>query len=187
MEQFEYMTKKLFIACTMQVDLIKSIYKKHQISIPVIWLERSLHNNPRQLNVRLQELIDQNQGYDEILFSYGLCGNAVIDLKSHNTKLVLPKYDDCICQQLQMEPGKRICVEKGCLYLTREWTLDKEGIVQQCEAIHKKYPDNPQSMIDSIYGSYHSLVVLDTGCYDVHKLDNYVEKVQKFIDNFLHF
>lgn len=173
------MQKKIFLACTMQVDLIKYLYKLYKIAIPIHWIERKYHNDPEKLNTVLQKKIDENQDVDEILLSYGLCGNAVIGLKSENTEIILPKYDDCICQQLQIDSRQRICPEKGCMYLTREWTLDEEGIVQQCEKINRLYKGQAPDLIQSIYGAYHSVVVIDTGAYYVHKLDNYVDKVEK--------
>ena len=163
----------------MQMDIIQYIYKKHDLNIPIKWIGRKYHNTPEILKKKIQDLINENQDKDEIILSYGLCGNAVVGLKSEHTKLILPKYDDCICQQLQTGSAHKNSKEKGCMYLTREWTLDEEGIVQQCDMIYEQYGEEAENIINTIYGGYHSVVVIDTGAYDVHKLDNYVDNVEK--------
>ena len=163
----------------MQVDLIQFLYKINKIPIPIHWIERKYHNNPDKLKTILQETINRYQDMDEILLSYGLCGNAVIGLKSDNTKIILPRYDDCICQQIQTNSNQKIIPQKGCMYLTREWTLDEEGIVQQCQKICEEYGEEAFELIQSIYGEYHSVTIIDTGAYNVHKLDNYVDKIKK--------
>lgn len=176
------MKKRLLIACTMQLDSIRFIMKKENIKIPVIWLERSLHHSPDKLHKRIQDEICEHQDEDEILLSYGLCGNAALGLCSQNTRLIMPAFDDCICQLLYRGSGKdRIMPEKGCFYLTREWTIDRLGIVQQCEEIYDRYGSvDGQKMIDEIYGGYHTLAPLLTGAYDVDKIRGYVDKAAKY-------
>lgn len=178
------MTKRLLIACTMQLDIIRYIMKEYKIKLPIIWLDRSLHNCPYKLHKRIQDVIYSHQDVDEILLSYGLCGNATIGLFSKKTKLIMPAFDDCICQFLYKKSDcKQIHAvpEKGCFYLTREWTIDNQGIVQQCEDIYAKYGKvDGQAMIDEIYADYHTLVLLKTGAYDVDKICEYVDKAMKY-------
>lgn len=178
------MKKRLLIACTMQLDIIRYIMKEYKIELPVIWLDRTLHNCPCKLHMCIQNVICEHQDVDEILLSYGLCGNATLGLFSENTKLIMPAFDDCICQYLYKKidcKQRHVVPEKGCFYLTREWTIDAQGIVQQCEDIYAKYgKDNGQVIIDEIYADYHTLVLLKTEAYDVDKICGYVDKAMKY-------
>ena len=164
----------------MQMDVIRYVIRKYQIEISVIWLDRKLHNDPKKLHLRIQEQICANQDAQDILLSYGLCGNAVTGLYSENTRIILPAFNDCICQILYAE-SEGIAVnsgvpEKGCFYLTREWTIDPESIVPQCERIYEQYgKEYGSQIIQEIYSDYHSLAIIDTGAYDVEKIRRYAE------------
>lgn len=169
----------------MQMDVIMHVIKENKLEIPVIWIDRKLHNNPKKLHTHIQEQINANQHVEEIILSYGLCGNAVIGLYSKHTKLILPAFDDCICQILYMEKDgliiNRGIPQKGCYYLTREWTIDQESIVQQCNDIYEQYgKEYGSEIIQEIFGRYHSLTIIDTGAYDVNKICGYVNKAAKY-------
>lgn len=166
----------------MQMDIINYVIKKNKISIPVVWISRSLHNQPKKLHESIQNVINKHQNVDEILLSYGLCGNAVIGLRSKETELIVPAFDDCICQMLYTQ-NKRNGIweykypEKGCFYLTREWTIDQESIYSQCEMIYDQFGmEYGQQIIKEIYNEYHTMIVLRTGAYDVEKIRGYVDK-----------
>lgn len=174
------MSKRVLIACTMQMDAIRHVVRKYQIEIPIIWLDRKLHNDPKKLHLCIQEQILAKQDAEEILLSYGLCGNAVIGLYSEHTKLVLPAFNDCVCQMLYAESEGTVInsgvPEKGCFYLTREWTIDQESIVPQCRQICEQYgKEYGTQIIKEIYSGYHSLVIVDTGVYDLAKVHRYAD------------
>ena len=83
--------------------------------------------------------------------------------------LRLPKFDDCInmlaCRQPRTE---RKQTQKDALYLTRGWTLDHEGILQQYKMLSETYDEETRNFIlQTLYNGYHTLTVLDTGCYDL--------------------
>lgn len=66
--------------------------------VDVELLKRGLHNQPANLRTRLQEKIDlaDEQGFDGILFVYGLCGQATAGLVARSIPLVIPRAHDCI-------------------------------------------------------------------------------------------
>ena len=112
--------KRTLISCAMLEDEVNHILEKTHLTLPVIWIDRGLHNRPENLNQLLQEHINQLQNQDEILLTFGLCGNGTAGLVSPNTMLRLPKFDDCInmlaCRQPRTE---RKQTQKDALYLTR--------------------------------------------------------------------
>ena len=156
--------KRTLISCAMLEDEVNHILEKTHLTLPVIWIDRGLHNRPENLNQLLQEHINQLQNQDEILLTFGLCGNGTAGLVSPNTMLRLPKFDDCInmlaCRQPRTE---RKQTQKDALYLTRGWTLDHEGILQQYKMLSETYDEETRNFIlQTLYNGYHTLTVLDT-------------------------
>ena len=69
------------------------------------------------------------------------------------------------CRQPRTE---RKQTQKDALYLTRGWTLDHEGILQQYKMLSETYDEETRNFIlQTLYNGYHTLTVLDTGCYDL--------------------
>lgn len=65
--------KRTLISCAMLEDEVNHILEKTHLTLPVIWIDRGLHNRPENLNQLLQEHINQLQNQDEILLTFGLC------------------------------------------------------------------------------------------------------------------
>jgi len=89
----------------MMEDEIHTLYEELHCNIPVVWVERGYHNTPAKLKEKLQELITEHQDKDEILLSFGLCGNGTDGIISEKATLVMPKFDDCI--NMLLCKGKR--------------------------------------------------------------------------------
>lgn len=176
--------KRTLIACSMLEDELNSLFQRLNISYPVIWLDRGYHNTPEKLKDRLQEIILTLQDQDEILLAFGLCGNGTAGLCSPDTKLIMPKFDDCLNMLLCSRPRTaRAFTKPGTIYLTRGWTLDKEGIIQQYETIQEKYDEETcEVVMDMMYAHYDSITLIDTGCYDPSSVREYACQVCDLLD-----
>ncbi len=176
--------KQILIACGMLEDEINALYRELDCKIPVIWVERGFHNSPGSLKEKLQELIDQNQDCDEILLSFGLCGNGTEGLLSRKTTLVMPKFDDCI--QMLLCDGNRSCrsfTEPGSIYLTRGWTLDSEAILSQYETYIETYgEESAEAILEMMYGHYEAVTVIDTGYSELSSVMEYAEKAAELLE-----
>lgn len=175
--------KRTLISCAMLENEVNYILKKTDTDLPVIWIDRGLHNTPEKLNRLLLEQIDQLQDQDEILLTFGLCGNGTAGLVSPNTILRLPKFDDCInmlaCRQPRTERKQTLI---DTLYLTRGWTLDEEGILQQYKTISETYDEETCDFIlQTLYSSYHTLAVINTGCYDLKSVEQYADTAAGYL------
>lgn len=84
--------KRTLISCAMLEDEVNHILEKTHLTLPVIWIDRGLHNRPENLNQLLQEHINQLQNQDEILLTFGLCGNGTAGLSV--------RTQCCVCQNL---------------------------------------------------------------------------------------
>lgn len=171
------MKKQMLIACGMQQDEIEMTRKKWNPDLPVVYLKRGMHENPGVLHGMLQQEIARHQDCDEILMTYGLCGLATDGLVSEGTRLILPRFHDCIHQLLEDQ------VEKDSLYMTRCWTLDEKSILNQCESVLQQYGEETgREILNSIYGSYGKITVIDTGSYEPEPVMENAKKAAEMLN-----
>jgi hypothetical protein len=90
-------------------------YSPHIVDVEI--LPRGLHNTPARLRAALQDRVDAagGQGYDAVIFGYGLCGKGIDGLAARDTALVFPRAHDCITlflgsraryqEQFEQHPG----------------------------------------------------------------------------------
>lgn len=176
--------KRLLISCGMLADELKKACEGKQNLPEIIELPRGMHENPGNLKEKLQMLINGHQNVDEVVLTYGLCGNSTLGLKSENTRLILPRFDDCISQLLYKEAEGRNCrskVETGHLYLTGGWIKDKKSVTGQCSEIMEMYGEDGYSIIEQIYGGYHTVSVIETGAYHIEEVDEKAEKIKEYL------
>lgn len=184
--------RRTVIACSMVEDELRAAMEELDIHLPVVWMTRGLHNHPETLREAVQEEIDRLQEQDELLLTYGLCGTGLEGICSSHTRLILPCFHDCIHMLLQTKEtlaaacGAADAYAHTCpghLYLTRGWTLDREGIKGQCEALRRQYdPELYKLILNTMYGSYHTIDLIDTGCYAAASVEAYARQAASCID-----
>ena len=95
------------------------------------YLDAELHRSPRRSSAALQACLDEaDRRVAQIVLAWGLCGGAVVGLRSDGAWLVIPRVHDCVGLLLDGAPGS----EKGTCYLTPGWLADHRdplGIFEQ--------------------------------------------------------
>lgn len=154
------------IACAMLEDEVHTAMARCGKEYPIHWLERGLHEFPQRLHQALQEQIAAHQDADTILLSYGLCGNALAEISSPGTRLVLPRFHDCIHMLTSHCPGSTGAIEADRLYLTAGWLQGERTLAHQYRAAQEKYgPDRARWVFKQMLGGYRGCCLLDTGAY----------------------
>jgi hypothetical protein len=160
------------IACrTLQAEL-EFVFNKTGLALPVAWIESGLHNAPEKLHAKLQESLDSVKGYTRILLLFGICGNAVLNLKCGNFELVMPRVDDCI-SLLIGSPCKRSMLsrEYAAYFLTEGWMRGERNLWAEYQHCVQKYGERQANEIaKTMYGHYRTLALLDTGVSPVGPL-----------------
>ena len=85
------------ICCDVFARLAYLTAAKSPHVVDLEFLPMLAHNEPDRLRQDLQaaiDNIDKSAGYDKIILAYGLCGNAVVGLKSP-IPLIIPRMHDC--------------------------------------------------------------------------------------------
>ncbi len=86
---------KKIISCKIYEPYYKLLEERHNLSYDITWIEVKKHNNPNLLGKEIQDEIDRSTGYELIIILYGICGNALINIRSKGIPLLLLKVHDC--------------------------------------------------------------------------------------------
>ena len=169
---------RILISCAMLEDEVKKVYDEQNCQIPIIWIDRGYHNTPKKLKEELQDQIDRLQEYDEILLTFGLCGNGTEGIVSPSARLIMPRFDDCINMLLcRGRREHRGLAETGSIYLTRGWTLESESILSQYDTYLEEYgEETAEEILEMMYEHYESISLIDTKSYDLTPVQDYAKK-----------
>jgi len=112
--------KTKIIACAV---LAEELRPEVPDDVDFIKLDFGLHQSPERLNRELQEEIDRSTEYENIVLAYGLCGMAMLGLKSETSTLIIPKVDDCISIFLGSKEAylKQQFDYPGSYFLSKGW------------------------------------------------------------------
>jgi hypothetical protein len=130
-------------------------------------LEISLHVHPDQLSEHLQRAIDAADGiYDPIYLGYGLCSKAVVGLVARNSRLVIPKTDDCIELFLGSRKARldQLAGEPGTFFLTQGYIGDGASMIfsEHERAVARYGKERAERLIQSMMSHYKRLVYIRT-------------------------
>ena len=175
--------KTVIFACKTIYDEVNLAREKCGCTYPVRFLEDNLHNFPDKLREAIQKELDELNGADRVLMAFGVCGNAVVGLKTHSFQLILPRVDDCISLMLGSMRRRAEISKKGqSIYLTRGWLENPSNIWAEYEYTVKKYgKETAECVIQAMYGKYENLTLIDTKAYELKRVE---ERISKMADAF---
>lgn len=90
-----------------------------------VYLKIQQHNQPNQLAKAIQLEIDQSKNFKKIIILYGICGGALLSLRTHNIPLVVIKTHDCM--KVLLGSNKRY----------KELTHENKSILWSCYSLKK--------------------------------------------------
>lgn len=169
------------------MDEVKSVCNKLNDPVEIVWMKRSMHKRPEVLTRSLQQVIDNHQDKEAILLTYGLCGSSTLGLMSKHTKLVIPRFHDCIHQLLldrtDASAAENFFVMPGHYYMTRGWTLDREEFYKNSLWILSRYGlESGKEILETLYEGYTDIDVIDTGAYPVDTVVSHAEKAADLLN-----
>jgi Protein of unknown function (DUF1638). len=83
------------ISCGIFKPYIESVSLNFDL-YDIEYLEIQQHNQPKKLSQTIQDVINQSQNYDKIIVLYGLCGGALLSIKTSHTPLIVVCVHDCM-------------------------------------------------------------------------------------------
>lgn len=162
--------KEIIIACAMLEDEVNLAMQEAGCDLPVIWMERGLHEFPDKLRAELLRQLEETDA-QTVLLAYGLCGNALVGVGSPHAKLVIPRFDDCIRVLLSREEHPRYMGDCHSLYFTGSWFRSERFIgkeYKKCEA--RMGEKRTRKVYRKVFENYREVRLIDTGAYS---LDEY--------------
>ncbi|MCR4431068.1 MAG: DUF1638 domain-containing protein [Tepidanaerobacteraceae bacterium] len=174
--------KNIIIACRTLYDELNLAISNTNCEYPVIWVDSEYHSDPNRLRSKLQQEIDAQDGFDNILLAYGFCGNAILDLKASTANLIFPKTDDCISMLLS-RPKEKFERMKATYFLTKGWIESSKSIMKEyLNAVSRYGEKRTRRIFQIMLKHYNKLMLIDTGAYNVEDYREEACKISKIAD-----
>jgi hypothetical protein len=163
--------KTTIVACKTLETELRFVMKKTGIDYPVEWIESGLHNVPKNLNRRLQDILDGITA-QRVLIALGFCGNSVQDVKAGNFELIIPRVDDCISLLLGSTQARTVTSSKlSAYFLTEGWLRGERNLwVEYLFSVEKYGEEEAQSIAEMMFGNYRTLALLNSGVEPIEQL-----------------
>lgn len=154
---------EVIIACEMLRAEVERALEASGSESPVIWLESALHEHPEKLRTAIQSTIDACTEAT-ILLAFGLCGNALHGVGSKTSRIVAPRFADCLNMLLSPEECSGTGLRPGCLYYTDGWFCSRNTLLDQYEefAVRKGYK-KADRVYQSMLKNYDAVNMIDSG------------------------
>ncbi len=167
------------IACSTLRDEVEAL----RGDIPVEYLKGFLHDTPDALRDALNDCIAATPGECTILLAYGRCSNGTAGISAGSHRLVLPICDDCISLLLGSRRAYRreFAAHPGTYYYTRGWAEELDDNYRiYLKMIAKVGEEKARELAHAMVGHYTRVAIIDTGTYDLPKVEAYVNTVAEF-------
>jgi hypothetical protein len=164
--------REVIVSCKALMQEIEHVQQKLGTSIPVVWVDRGLHNFPAKLKDAVQDALDSLDDVDRVLMGYANCGNAIKGVKVGDFELIIPKVDDCISILFNSQKAREAySAEYASMFMTEGWMDADHNIVQEYEYTREKYGDETAATFtEMMYAHYRTMTYLDTGLYSIESL-----------------
>jgi len=164
--------REIIVACKALTLEIEHVQEKLGTDIPVVWVDRGLHNFPTKLNAAVQEALDGLQDVDRVLLGYANCGNAIKGVTAGDFEIIIPKVDDCISILFNSQKAREAySAEYASMFMTDGWMDADHNIVQEYYYMVDKYgEDTAVDFTEMMYAHYRTMTYLDTGLYSIPDL-----------------
>ena len=176
---------EVLLCCEMLRDEVELAMERTGAQVPVVWVDAGLHEHPERLREELHNRIAQLETqYDTVLMGFCLCGNATVGVGGSRAKLVAPRFDDCIRMLMCRQPGTVPDVDCRCMYFTQGWTRSEEAYIgcQYQHACEKYGPVKGKRVYRSMLKNYTTLMLVDTGAYDMASCGDYVRQTAQALE-----
>ncbi len=152
--------KKAFIGCGIIKKELESLLNKRNNEYDAFWLDEELHNHPDRLKEELQRKIDELDGYDVIVISFGLCGNALLGITATHCDIVYPAVDDCI-EGMMCNNCKLAELRKNSVFVSRGWLSTRGGFNYEYNRAVERYgQQRAEKIYKTLYNNYRNVVYM---------------------------
>lgn len=156
------MKKRLLIACGINKPEIERILARLDLQYDIIWMDGKLHNFPKKLNAALRNEIDKAEGYDEIILSFGHCGNAIGGITATKCDVLYLDTEDCV-ESFLFRRQQLSDMRTSTYFVSEGWLSSEHGLYSQNNDIFQKYGEETAKwVIKTMYANYKNLLYIIT-------------------------
>lgn len=171
---------ELVIACEMLEDEIREAMRQTGRDLPILWIDRGLHEHPERLREMLLSRIKEAGDVDVIMLTFSYCGGALDGIYSEHSKLVIPLFDDCIRMLKSSGPGCRGVVDCRTMYFTGGWLRSERFIYEDYLKCCRRYGKKMGLRIfHEMLKNYRAFELMDTQSYDLEAFRLQAENAAK--------
>lgn len=175
--------KSIILSCpTLRGELLAALDAQNA-DIPVHFMPYELHGDIKYLHEYVQKMIDSLGNVDRIYICTTGCGGGTIGLKATTAELVLPRTRDCLDILLSGDDLKRDDRRnlRG-IYYTASWMdFSKNSEIDVEKLIAKRGQEEAEAFLRKLYNGFKDFYIIDTGCYDVEEVRNYLAPLMKIL------
>jgi hypothetical protein len=147
-------------------------------------LDIGLHASPQRLRERVQEQVTtmEDKGVD-LCLGYGLCGRGLEGVCSSQTRLIIPRIDDCVGALLGSKERHRRVLKKfpGAFFLEPTWLDTEMNIFSElARGMEHFTAERRRRIVALALKNYHTIAMLVTGKPDPRAVDRCEAYAQAF-------
>lgn len=173
----------IILACTTLKKELLAAMAENSCHTPILFLPREVHSDPKFLHTYVQDKIDRLHNVDRIIICTSGCGGGTVGLTASTAEVIIPRTRDCL--DILLSDTSLATLERNYkgVFFTDSWmefTKDSPIDLDRLEA--EKGKEGAADFIRKLYGSINQFYIIDTGCYDLHPVREYVQRMVDILD-----
>ena len=177
------MAKTVILSCpTLKGELTSALAEASSEAI-VYFMPQRLHSDPKELRAYVQDMIDHFWNVDRIVLCVSGCGGGTKGLKASTAELVVPRTRDCLDVLLSGDSLAALQRDITGVYFTESWMeFSKNSDIDLDKLIRKMGRTDAEDYLRRLFKTCNKFYVIDTGCYDVQEVQEYIAPLVKILD-----
>ena len=177
------MNNTVVLACPTLRNEIEFAWQMSNSRLLVYFLPQRLHNDPKELHDYLQNMIDSFYNVKRIVICVSRCGGGTSNLLASSAELVLPRTRDCLDILLSGDSLETLQRDIEGVYFTKSWMdFSKNSDLDLGKLTAKMGKESAEAYLVSLYKHFNKFYIIDTGCYDLNEVEEYVSPLVKILN-----
>ena len=177
------MPKTVILSCPTLKGELTSAMAEASSEATVYFMPQRLHSDPKELHEYVQDMIDHFWNVDRIVLCVSGCGGGTKGLKASTAELVVPRTRDCLDILLSGESLSTLERDIAGVFFTKSWMeFSKNSDIDLDKLIKKMGRPAAEDFLRRLYKTFNKFYVIDTGCYDMQEVQEYIAPLVKILD-----
>ena len=177
------MFQTVILSCPTLKGELQAALAEASSKAAVYFLPRRLHSDPEELREYIQNMIDSFYNVRRIVLCVSGCGGGTAGLRATSAELISPRTRDCLDILLSGRGLKSLKRDISGVYYTESWMEYSKKTDIDLERLTEKMGRGPaEEYLKRLYKNCGDFYIIDTGCYDVKKVRDYVAPLAEILE-----